>query len=121
MKKYFLPVVIIFVIIFASCYYDNEEALYPAFSNSCDTTNVTYSGTIMPILTNNCTGCHSGATPGGGILLTSHAAVVSKITNVIGSIKHSATFMPMPQGGGKLKDCSIKQFDIWVRKGMLNN
>ena len=121
MKRYFLPIFIIFVIVFASCYYDNEEALYPSYNSTCDTTNVTYSGTIVPILNNNCNTCHGGATPQGSVSLTTYAEVVAKITAVIGSIKHTGTYSPMPKGGGKLKDCSIMQFDIWIRKGMLNN
>jgi hypothetical protein len=121
MKRYFLPVLIIFVIIFASCYYDNEEALYPVYSNTCDTTNVTFSVTISSILNNSCLGCHSNAKAaswGNNIRLENHADVVAKITNVIGSIKHTGTFSQMPRNGVSLKPCSITQFDIWVRKGM---
>jgi hypothetical protein len=46
---------------------------------------------------------------------------VSRAPAIAGSIKHTGSYSPMPKNGGKLKDCSITQFDIWVRKGMLNN
>ncbi|MBA4322229.1 MAG: hypothetical protein C0408_05365 [Odoribacter sp.] len=124
MKRYVLPVFIICVIFISSCYYDNEEALYPSYNTVCDTSNVTFSGTIVPVLSNNCLGCHSNATAaaaGNNIRLENYADLVTKITNVIGSIKHTGTFSPMPKNGGKLKDCSITQFDIWIRKGMPNN
>jgi hypothetical protein len=111
----------IFLIFFVSCYYDNEEALYPTLSTSCDTTNVTYSGTIAPIMNSNCVGCHSGSSAGGSILLTNYTEVVAHASRITGSIKQLSSYSPMPKNGGKLKDCSITQWDIWVRKGMLNN
>jgi hypothetical protein len=106
---------------FASCYYDNEEALYPALSTSCDTTNVTYSGTIVPILNNSCLGCHSTPATGGSILLNTYAEVTGVAPRITGSIKQLAGFSAMPKNSGKLKSCSITQWNIWVRNGMPNN
>jgi hypothetical protein len=117
----FIAIISIFLIFFVSCYYDNEEALYPALSTSCDTTNVTYSGTIAPILNSNCVGCHNASSPGGSVLLTGYSDVVAHSSRITGSIKQLSSYSPMPKNGGKLKDCSITQWDIWVRKGMLNN
>ena len=34
----------------AGCYYDNEEELYANQGNNCDTTNVTFSGTVFPVI-----------------------------------------------------------------------
>jgi hypothetical protein len=123
MKRLFVITAIfpIFLMFFVSCYYDNEEALYPTLNTSCDTTNVTYSGTIAPFLNNNCVGCHSSASPGGSIILSSYSDVVAHSSRITGSIKHLPSYIPMPQNGGSLKACSITQWDIWVRKGMLNN
>jgi hypothetical protein len=109
---------------FVSCYYDNEEALYPILNSSCDTTNVTFSGSIVPILNNNCYSCHSNSTAarnGNNIPLQNYADVVARAASVIGSIKHTGSFSPMPKSGGLIKTCSISQFDIWIKKGMLNN
>jgi hypothetical protein len=116
-----LSAIAIFSMIFVSCYYDNEEALYPALSNTCDTTNVTYSGTIVPMLNNSCLTCHSNASTGGSILLNTYAEVVASAPRLTGSIKQLSGYSPMPKNGGKLKSCSITQWDIWVRKGMLND
>ena len=123
MKRLFisLSTITIFSFLFVSCYYDNEEALYPTLSSSCDTTNVTYSGKIVPILNDNCLGCHSAVATGGSILLTSYAEVVGYAPRITGSIKQLASFSAMPKNSGKIKSCSIIQWDIWVRKGMLNN
>jgi hypothetical protein len=109
---------------FVSCYYDNEEALYPTLSTSCDTTNVTFSGTITSILGNSCYSCHSNNTAaanGNNIRLQDYADVKSSNVAVAGSIKHIGSYSPMPKNGGMIKSCSITQFDIWVRNGMPNN
>jgi hypothetical protein len=116
-----LATITIFSLFFVSCYYDNEEALYPTINNACDTTNVTYSGTIAPILNNSCYSCHSDANAsfGGGIRLQAIADVITNSTKVVAAIKQTGPF-PMPPGG-KLNSCSITQFDIWIRNGMPNN
>jgi hypothetical protein len=123
MKRLFISILTLAIILlfFVSCYYDNEEALYPTLSNACDTTNVTFSGTIAPILSNNCYSCHSNsnATFGGGIHLQSIADVITNSSKIVVSIKQTGS-KPMPPGG-KLNSCSITQFDIWVRNGMPNN
>jgi hypothetical protein len=116
-----LAIFTVFSFFIGSCYYDNEEALYPSLNNTCDTTIVTFSGTIAPVLANNCYSCHSNANAafGGNVHLEAFADVVTNSSKIIVSIKQTGT-KPMPPSG-KLKDCSITQFDIWVRKGMLNN
>jgi hypothetical protein len=126
MKRVYIIVTTIsmFLLFCVSCYYDNEEALYPTYNSMCDTTNVTYSVTIVSILSNNCYSCHSSntaASSGNNIRLDSYAEVAARNVNISGSINHTGTFSPMPKNGGKLKACSINQFDIWVRKGMVNN
>jgi len=108
----------------SSCYYDNEEALYPSVNAGCDTTNVTFSGKIVPLLANNCLSCHSNATAssaGNGIRLENYADVQSRAAAISGSINHSGTYSPMPKNGSKLKTCLIAQFDNWVKNGTPNN
>ena len=119
-----LATISIFSLFFVSCYYDNEEALYPALSAACDTTNVTFSLTIVTLLNNNCYSCHSNNTAaslGNNIRLENYADVKAKANAIDGSIKHKVSFTPMPKNGGKIKACSITKFDIWLRTGMLNN
>jgi hypothetical protein len=111
----------IFSYFIAGCYYDNEEALYPELSSSCDTTNITYSGTVVPILSSNCYSCHSDANAtafGGNIHLQAIADVRTNSAKILFSINQTGA-KPMPPSG-KLKNCSITQVEIWVRKGMLN-
>ena len=125
-KKYFWIVIfaILFVLAAGSCYYDSEEALYPGLGQGCDTTNVTFSGKVVPMLANNCLSCHSNATApssGNGIRLENYADVKNKAAAVSGSIKHAGGYSPMPKNGGKLNTCLISQFEIWVRSGMPDN
>jgi len=92
-------------------------------SGSCDTLNVTYSGTIVPLIQQRCQGCHSGAAPQGGLNLTSWS-VLNALANdgrLAGSINHAPAAIPMPPSGPKLPDCNIRQFMIWIDSGAPNN
>jgi hypothetical protein len=116
-----LTTITIFSLFFFSCYYDNEEALYPSYNTTCDTANVTFTGTIYKMLDkNNCLSCHSNLNaPGNGnIALENYNDVVALNVRIAGSIKHIGTYSFMPKNGGKISACSINQFDIWVRLKM---
>jgi len=108
----------IFLFIIAGCYYDNEEALYPELNAACDTTSISFTGTIEPLLNNNCWSCHSDATAafGGGIHLQALADVKTNSSKILASISHTGP-KPMPPNG-RLKPCSVSQFAIWMRNGM---
>ncbi|MGD0756145.1 MAG: hypothetical protein ABR927_13910 [Bacteroidales bacterium] len=123
MKRLFisLATLSIFLLFFVSCYYDNEEALYPTLNNACDTTNVTYSGTIAPLLNNNCTGCHGGSIPSGGILLTNYASVQTVASSGMLMNALNGNGVPVMPASGSLSVCKIAQFQIWIRNGMPNN
>lgn len=104
---------------FSSCYYDNEEALYPVRPGSgCDTTNPTYALTILPIMQNNCTGCHSGGAPSGNLDLTTY-------DNVVAGFNSHHLFDHVTQNGysimppsGSLSDCDINKLYAWIGRGM---
>ena len=88
----------------------------------CDTINpVTFSGSIWPVIQSSCTGCHSGASPSGNVLLTSYSDVTG--------IASSGLLLNSLYGNGVIKmppslsfsACRIRQFEIWVNNGFLNN
>jgi hypothetical protein len=120
----FFVTIVTFSFMASSCYYDSEEALYPSLSSTCDTTNITFSGKIAPILSGSCLSCHSNAMAGiagNGIKLEDYADVKARVAAISGSINQTGGYSSMPKNGGKLNACSIKLFDLWVSKGALNN
>ena len=92
-------------------------------NGDCDTTNVTWSGTIRQLIQTNCQGCHTSASPSGGVVLDSYSAVSNSAFNgsLLGSIQHSPGWTPMPFGGSKLAECDIAKIRIWVNAGAPNN
>lgn len=89
----------------------------------CDTVNVTFSSTVLPIIQNSCTGCHSGANPDGGIRLENYSDIVAVASSgsLIGVITHAAGYSPMPKNGSKLSDCKIAQIQKWIEDGTPEN
>ena len=102
------------------CYYD-KDLINP--NAICDTTTVTYSGSVKPILTAYCTGCHSGPNAPSNIKLDAHASVkvVADNKKLLGTINHTAGFSPMPKNGTKLSECNIAKIRKWVTTGAPNN
>lgn len=91
--------------------------------NDCDTSVFTYAGAVAPLMNTYCKGCHNPASLGGGIDVSTYAGVRSIALNgkLMGSIKHQAGFIAMPQGSTKLSDCKTAQVQKWVTAGSPNN
>jgi hypothetical protein len=91
--------------------------------NNCDTVNVTYAGTVGPVLMTYCLGCHNGPAGGGQVDLSTHAGVSSAASSgrLIGAISHDPNYAAMPQGGAMLSDCKIEQIIVWINNGMPDN
>lgn len=89
----------------------------------CDDSNVTFSGTVAPILNSSCIGCHNPNFVSGGIILSTHAgaAAAANSGRLYGAITHSVGFKPMPQSGNKLNACNIKLIKKWIDNGSPNN
>jgi hypothetical protein len=88
----------------------------------CDTINpITFSGIIWPIMQTSCTGCHSGNSPSGNVLLASYNNVAAVASNgtLMNSLK--GTGVPQMPLSGSFSACRIRQFEIWVNNGSLNN
>jgi hypothetical protein len=122
MKRHLLIISLLSVVM-AGCYRDNEEQLYPATGN-CDVTNVTYAGTVQPLLqSSGCLGCHSGAGPSGNISLEGYNNVraVALTGKLFGAINHSPGFSPMPKGGNRMTACNISKIKAWIDAGSNNN
>ncbi|PKP01345.1 MAG: hypothetical protein CVU14_05410 [Bacteroidetes bacterium HGW-Bacteroidetes-9] len=106
-----------------SCYYDSEDYLYPQLPGGCDTTGVTYSGVVSPILASNCNSCHSPASPSGNVITSTYEGLKTAVDN--GSfrkaINHEAGASPMPKNGNKLPVCDLNKIDAWLNQGAPQN
>jgi len=122
-KIYHIFSLITLLTLFSSCYYDNEEELYQFTKKNCDTTNVTYTQVIVPIIQNSCNSCHSTTIASGGIITDNYSALRTIALNgkLLGTISYSPGYSPMPKGTGKLSDCKIIQIRKWINNGSLNN
>lgn len=121
--KYLIIIIAFFFITFsiAGCYYD--KGVLPGANSLCDTTIVTYSGSVNAILTANCTGCHSGNNAPNGVVLDTYNNVKAQVGGglLLGVITHSPGFDPMPKNGNKLSSCNIAKIAKWIHDGAPNN
>jgi mono/diheme cytochrome c family protein len=92
-------------------------------TSSCDTTNVLYSGFVAGVMTTYCNGCHTGASAGLGIDLTTYAGVQTVALNgkLMGCLNQLAGYYAMPQSGPKLDACTLSKIGAWVNAGTKNN
>lgn len=92
-------------------------------AGQCNTSNVTYSGVIVPMIQNSCIGCHSGSVPQGGVSLNTYAGVKAVANNgkLLGSVNHDAGFVAMPYGGNKMPQCNIDKIEAWIAAGAPEN
>lgn len=129
MKKGFIAIITAAVLIgiigsaSTSCSFDNEEEYYA--NMGCDTTAVTYSASVAPIMNQTCTPCHS---PGGGSLpyFDTHATIKEYLdmgtdSNLIDRINFMGPNASMPQGGTKMPACDIRKIELWIADGYPNN
>jgi len=105
-----------------ACYYDSVQQLYPT-PIACDTTNVTYAADVWPVISANCTSCHSGAAPSGNIRLSNYDEIVVQANNgsLMGAINHEPGYSPMPKDGSQLPQCDITRIQIWINEGTPND
>lgn len=113
-------------LLLASCYNDKASELYPgSASGSCDTTNVTFSATILPIFQQSCAlpSCHKSGSALGGYTLDVYtgAKQAADANRLLGAINHEPGFSPMPKSATQLDECKRRQIAIWVAAGAPNN
>jgi len=89
-------------------------------TTTCDTTNVTFPLTVLPIMTTYCLSCHStanAASLGAGYKLETLTdfTAVAKTGLVMNSIKNIGVPNLMPKGGSMLSACNIGKIGKLVR------
>jgi hypothetical protein len=118
MRKLIIP---LGILLFAGCYNDKEDVLYPG-GQVCDTTTMSFAIHIQPIVNQNCAtaNCHDAVTKSFGYDLSNFNGVVSAVNSgrLLGAIKHETGFQPMPKGLPELGDCEISKISGWISQGM---
>jgi uncharacterized membrane protein len=114
------------IILVTACSKSNEVARSGntgGNTSGCDTTNMTYSADIEPIIKANCYSCHADGNSEGGISLDSYEKLKQPAGNGIltGVITHANGFPSMPEGGPQLSECDINKIKAWIANGILNN
>lgn len=109
------------MLMFNSCYYDNEEYLYGV--NTCDTLNTSYSARVNPIIEANCFPCHTQDVGNGGVVLEGYESLINYTGDgtLLCVINQEAGCEPMPKNRPKLSDCDIQAITKWIANGSQNN
>lgn len=112
-----------------SCYYDSKEELLG--TNSCDTVDVTYALTIVPILESQCYSCHNTANAdilGGGTNLDGYDNLMGYVTasdpdnsSFYNTVAWVSGYSFMPKSGSQLGECNILKIRAWINAGAVNN
>ena len=122
LKKLMNPMILVtlLTLLFTGCYYDVAEELYPDNNAVCDTTGVTYTKTIQPILNEYCNSCHTGSAPSGSVDFSTYDFVKAYALDgsLYGSMSHDPNWSEMPQGGNKVDDCTLLKIKVWIDNGM---
>jgi hypothetical protein len=91
-------------------------------TNACDTTNITFSKTVLPILEANCVGCHSGPSATAGVDLSSFTGLKRVVSsNRFPNVLTGTSGAPQMPPGSRLSACDISRIQAWVRKGANND
>lgn len=104
------------VVSFSACDDDEPEV--------CDTSDVSFSAVILPIVEQNCfTGCHNGSNPTAGFALETYEQIKNSVDlgGFLGSIRHEEGFTAMPLNKDPLPDCDISKIAAWIDQGALDN
>ncbi len=87
----------------------------------CDTMNVSFSASLVPVINNYCKGCHNASTSSGSVNLDNYNGVLTVANNgqLIGGI--TGKLSAMPKYGQPLSSCNISKFRQWIKEGAKNN
>lgn len=116
MKSIEIGFVLLGVLVLAICSCSKDDTGDYSLSINC-TDTVSYSQDIVPILENNCNGCHNAGA--GGYSFTDHTETAANAYAILNSLYGTSQLMPL--GGPALPDSLIKKVQCWINQGKLNN
>ncbi len=118
-----LAIIVFLFVTVSACYYDNKEELYQNFPQACDTSNTTFSATILPIMHQSCAipNCHVGVMPQSSLDLSTYGDVqiIGLDGRLVGTVTGSSGLIMPPSG--PLTQCEVKKIKKWVQNGVQNN
>jgi len=89
----------------------------------CDPNQFTFSAVIAPMIQTHCQGCHSGASPDGGLSLTNFSQISASALNgsLMAGLTGTQGIPLMPYNTSGLSACQIQQVQNWIDAGAPNN
>jgi len=90
-------------------------------SGTCDSVNVSYTNSLVPIINTYCKGCHNSSTLSGSVNLDNYNGVLTVANNgqLMGGL--TGKLSAMPKYGASLSPCDIALFRNWIKEGAKNN
>lgn len=117
-----LFILLLFVLLLSSCYYDVEETVIP------EDTVISFTLDIQPIFTENCILCHPGLIPEPDLTIgNSYDAIINgkyiipedlETSTLYQKFLGNPTIMPP---SGSLPTYDINLVKTWIEQGALNN
>jgi hypothetical protein len=99
----------------------NRGAKDTVCGETCDTSNVTFAGSVMPLLQTACIDCHKTVAASWNVTLTSYAGVKNLVDDGrLMKVIQRTDLYPMPPSYG-LSACKKKIIEIWVNAKAQNN
>lgn len=100
----------------------NQGALNNGCVEDCDTMNVSFSNHILPMVQQNCEGCHTYPGASAGIILSDYNSISSIALNgQLYGVTHGGSSYPLMPPSGSLMECELDQIRIWIADGAPNN
>lgn len=112
-----ISIIIFSTLFISSCYYDNEEELYPG-EEICNTDSLNYNSNIAQIINTNCakSNCHGGPQSPS---LTGFQNVLGNIDRIKVRAIEDRTMPPLSEQ--PLSECEINQLEAWINSGAPEN
>ena len=108
----------------------STETVTPTDGPSSSGTGVSFANDVLPIFNSRCSQCHGGATPRGGLSLSSYTSLMAGSNNgpviIPGDADNSVLIQlvkagTMPKVGADLFPEQIQTLIDWVNAGALDN
>lgn len=101
----------------------HDPLVKPVSDNICDSTNLSFRKSVLPLLNKHCNSCHSSSVQTHGIILDNYEGVriFALEGSLYGAITRNGEYAPMPYSAPKLDVCSIALIHNWIKEGIKDN